>query len=120
MEAHDSAPRLIVARAVDGLDFIGEKSIQPGEFDGGGEAEMGNDFAGFDLGDLAGDEGGGMSGAGNLVEFAPAVSDESAGEVALGDADGKLIREGGEDGFGDGFAVGVEVDVLRGGFRKQT
>ena len=111
LETCDPAAGFIVVRAVDGLDFVRKKFFQPCEFDRGSEAKMGGDFTGLDLGDFTGDEGGGVSGAGNIVEFSTAISNKSASEVALGDADGELIGKGGKDGFCDVFAVGVEVDV---------
>jgi hypothetical protein len=80
---------------------------------------VGDDFAGFDLGDFTSDEGYSVSGTGNVFEFSTAIPDQAASEVALGDADGELIGKGSEDRFCDGFAAGLEVDIFYSGFRKK-
>lgn len=75
LAADDSSTGFIVGCAVAGGDVFGEEFLEPWELDGGGEAEVGGGFSGFDFCDFAGDEGGGVPGAGLVIELSAAVSD---------------------------------------------
>ena len=79
---------------------------------------MGDDLTSFDFSDFRSNKCGGVTGTGNIIKFSAAISNQPTSEISLGDADGELIGEGGEDGFCYGFAVRVKVDRLRCGFWK--